>query len=260
MRFAVIGPGRAGRSFADALSQHDARLASMLGRGDDPSQLDPDLDLVVIAVPDREIRSVASRVPVGPLVVHVSGASTLAPLRDRHERCGSLHPLVSLPDPERGAAALRSHPHMAIAGSTPAALAEVRAVADRLGARSFEVSDDDRAAYHAAAAIAANHLVALVGQVGRITNRHGIPLHPFADMMRAVLDNVEASDPASALTGPVARGDWDTVRSHLAAIDPAEHHVYLALAGACAALAGRSMPADLVRSTDTPIDRTEETA
>lgn len=250
MRFAVIGAGRAGGSFRSALVATRAEAVAVLGRGDDPADLDPSLDLVIIAVPDRSIAHVAELVPPGPLVVHVSGATGLGPLLAHHDRCGSIHPLLSLPDVVRGARALLDSPHVAIAAPSAEAMAEVQALVDRLGARWFVIDDDRRATYHAAASIAANHLVALLAQIERITKAGAMPLEPFTDMMRDVIGNVENSGASAALTGPVARGDWGTVRAHLAAIDPSEHPLYLELANACATLAGHQLPADLAPAAD----------
>lgn len=242
LRFAVIGPGRAGGSFQRALTTVGAECADVVGRDGDPERLDPALDLVLIAVPDRAIAEVAARIPAGPLVVHVSGATTLAPLLVHHRRCGSIHPLLSLPDASAGAAALLAEANLAIAGADEACERELLTLAARLGAKPFVVDDAKRAEYHAAAAISANHLVALAAQVERVANDADLPLNPFIDMMRAVLDNVERAGAAASLTGPVARADWTTVQSHIDALPIEEHALYLAMAEACAALAGHHFP------------------
>lgn len=248
LRFAVIGPGRAGRSFVGALEQNGASCAAVIGKLDDPRDLDPSLDLVIIAVPDSLIGDVAQRVPVGPLVVHLSGATGLDVLIQRHSRCGSIHPLISLSDAATGAKALSSGANLAIAAPTPELLAEVHAVADLLDAHSFVVDDQHRTSYHATASIAANHLVALCAQVERLAERDRLPITPFLDMMRGVLDNVETRGTTASLTGPVARGDWETVRAHLDAIGDREHRLYLALAAACAEEAERTLPPDLLEA------------
>jgi predicted short-subunit dehydrogenase-like oxidoreductase (DUF2520 family) len=248
LRFAVVGPGRAGRSFRGALEQRGATCAALLGRHDDPADLDASLDLVIIAVPDRVIANVAEQIPIGPLVVHLSGATGLDVLLHRHARCGSVHPLISLSDPTMGAQALSSGANLAIAAPTAELLAEVRAVTDLLEARTFVVDDAQRTSYHATAAISANHLVALCAQIERLTERDQLPIGPFLDMMRAVLDNVETQGTTASLTGPVARGDWEIVRAHLDAIGDRERSLYLALAAACAELANRTLPPDLLEA------------
>jgi predicted short-subunit dehydrogenase-like oxidoreductase (DUF2520 family) len=94
------------------------------------------------------------------------------------------------------------------------------------------VADADRAAYHAAAAIASNHLVALLGQVERVAARAGVPLEAYLDLVRVTLDNVAEMGPAAALTGPVARGDWATVERHRAALPADELVAYDAMVAA----------------------------
>lgn len=242
LRFAVIGPGRAGGSFHNALTRTGADCVAVIGRGDDPGRLDSTLDLVLIAVPDREIAEVAARVPRGPLVVHVSGATTLAPLLAHHRRCGSIHPLLSLPDAEAGAAALLAEANLAIAGADDACERELMEVAARLGARPFTVDEAKRSEYHATASIAANHLVALTAQIERVAIDADLPLAPFLEMMRAVLDNVERNGSIASLTGPVARADWATVQSHISSLPVDERPLYLAMAEACADLAGHAFP------------------
>jgi predicted short-subunit dehydrogenase-like oxidoreductase (DUF2520 family) len=106
-----------------------------------------------------------------------------------------------------------------------------------LGGRAFEVSDEHRAAYHAAAVIASNHLVALLSQAERVAAAAGVPLEAYLDLVRATVDNVADLGPAAALTGPAARGDWDTIERHLLAMHPDERPAYEALAHAARRLA-----------------------
>jgi predicted short-subunit dehydrogenase-like oxidoreductase (DUF2520 family) len=108
----------------------------------------------------------------------------------------------------------------------------VRGAVDDLGGRWFTVADADRAAYHAGAAIASNHLVALLGQVERVAGAVGVPFEAYLDLARGSLENVAELGPAAALTGPVARGDWATVERHRAALDQGELEAYDALVAA----------------------------
>ena len=153
----------------------------------------------------------------GTVVAHLAGSLGLDVLAP-HPRRAALHPLVSLPDAEVGARRLRAGAWFAVAGDPPGSLALMEALVADLGGRSFTVADADRAAYHAAAAIASNHLVALLGQVERVAAGAGVPLEAYLDLVRATLDNVAEMGPAAALTGPVARGDWATVERHRAAL------------------------------------------
>jgi predicted short-subunit dehydrogenase-like oxidoreductase (DUF2520 family) len=180
------------------------------GRERSPIDAAAGVDLLIIATPDDTVAEVAARIrPVATTaVIHLSGSLGLDVLGG-HLRCGSLHPLVPLPTPAIGAERLRSGITFAVAGD-PAA----RTVAESLGGHPVEVDDRHRAAYHAAAVIAANHLVALMGQVERVAATAGLPLGAFAGLLRAASDDALALGPRAALTGPAARGDWETVDRH----------------------------------------------
>lgn len=213
--FRVIGPGRAGRSLADALGAVGGfRCRGFLDRRDSPTTAAGGVDLLVIATPDDQVARVASLVmPVSSTaVLHLSGSLGLDVL-EGHPRRGSLHPLVPLPTPEIGAERLRSGITFAVAGDPVTG-----ELAEALGGRTVAVEDGDRALYHAAAAIAANHMVALIGQVERVAATIGLPLDAFAGLMRAAADDALTLGPRQALTGPAARGDWETVERHRAAL------------------------------------------
>jgi predicted short-subunit dehydrogenase-like oxidoreductase (DUF2520 family) len=234
MRFAVIGPGRAGLSLRAALVDRGWQAVRTLGRGDDLGAAAADVDVVFLAVPDRHIAAVAAEIRPGPAaVVHLSGAKTLEVLLP-HDRRASLHPLVSLPDPTTGAARLVANAVFAVAGD-PVAGHTVAA----LGGRAIEVPDEQRALYHATAAVAANHLVALAAQVERLAERAGVPATAYWELMDRTLDNVAAHGAAAALTGPAARGDRATIEAHLTAVGDHERSLYLALSDAAAELAGQ---------------------
>jgi predicted short-subunit dehydrogenase-like oxidoreductase (DUF2520 family) len=220
----VVGPGRAGSALALALHRAGWTVDAPLGRDDDLAPAAAGVDLLVLAVPDGAIPGVAAAVEPDEttVVAHLAGALGLAVLAG-HERAAALHPLVSLPDADTGAARLAEDAWFAVAGDP---LVE-QVVAD-LGGHAFTVADAERTRYHAAAVIASNHLVALLGQVERVAP-DGVPLVAFLGLARGTVDNVAALGPARALTGPVARGDWATVERHLAALPEAERPAYEAM-------------------------------
>jgi len=246
-RLRVIGTGRAGLSFATALSEVGWEVVGLLGHGDDVADALRGTDLLLIATPDHSVADVAGAVrPVdaepgpGGVVAHLAGSLGLGALAP-HGQVAALHPLASLPSAEVGASRLRAGPWFAVAGHPIA-----RRVVTDLGGRWFEVADADRAAYHAAAAVASNHVVALLGQVGRIACGIGVPPEAFLALTADTVDNVARLGPAGALTGPVARGDWATVARHLVALAPSEHEAYRALAAAARRLVdGGGLPPDL---------------
>jgi predicted short-subunit dehydrogenase-like oxidoreductase (DUF2520 family) len=227
----IVGRGRAGGSLARALrsvgwdielvGHHEARGAA---RG---------VDLLVLAVPDEAVGEIAVTVePVDSTVVaHLAGSLGLDVLA-RHTRTGSLHPLVPLPNAELGAQRLTSGAWFAVAGDSLVTEAVVA-----LGGRPLTVDDDHRVAYHAAAVIASNHLVALLAQAERVAASAGVPLEAYLDLVRATVDNVAALGPRDALTGPAARGDDVTIARHLGALDEGERALYEALSDACRRLA-----------------------
>jgi len=212
--FRVIGPGRAGSSLAAALCEVGHRVVGILGRGDPVEGAAHGVDALVVATPDDTVAEVAARVAPsdGAVVLHLSGSLGLDALAP-HPRRASLHPLVPLPSVEVGRARLRSGVPFAVAGDPLAGR-----LAAELGGRAVEVGDEQRTAYHAAAAIAANHLVALLGQVERVAASAGLPLDAFADLVRAATDDALALGPRAALTGPASRGDWRTIERHRRAL------------------------------------------
>jgi predicted short-subunit dehydrogenase-like oxidoreductase (DUF2520 family) len=116
-----------------------------------------------------------------------------------------------------------------------------------LSGRPVWVADEQRALHHASATIASNHLVALLGQVQRVAALAGVPLDAYMGLARSAVDNVAATGPAAALTGPVARGDWATVAVHRSALPTVELDAYDALMAAAARLVGAEIPGELRR-------------
>src|SRR5262249_38741287 len=101
------------------------------------------------------------------------------------------------------------------------------------------IASSQRATYHAAATIASNHLVALLGQAVRVAEAAGVPPQALLPLVRASVDNVDALGANDALTGPIARGDADTIARHLAALAAGERAAYRALAAEALRLTGR---------------------
>jgi pantoate--beta-alanine ligase len=227
----IVGAGRLGTALAAALSDASIDVAGPLGRRDEiPAQA----DAVLLCVPESQLSAAAAGMPAGPLVGHCSGASTLAPLAP-HEAF-SLHPLMTVTPGGAdftGATA-------AIAGSSPRALATARSLAEVLGMRPVTIDDEDRAAYHAAASVAANFLVTLEGVAERLAATAGMEREPLVELVRASVENWARDGAAAALTGPIARGDEDTVARQREAVAqrlPDELELFDALAAATRRLA-----------------------
>jgi len=215
----IVGQGRAGRAIAARLAERGLDLAA-----EAPA-------LVLLCVPDRAIAPVAREIEPGPWVAHVSGATPLAAL-DPHVRRFGVHPLQTL--------TLRRGPEQLDGawGAVTAEGEEARAVAtwvaETLGLRPFTLDDQARALYHAGAVVASNYLVTLRRAAGALLTAAGAPPEALDPLMRRVIEN------DFELTGPIERGDWETVELHLDAIRsgrPELEDVYRTLAGATARVA-----------------------
>ena len=168
-----------------------------------------DAALFLLCVPDRAIAEVAGEIPVGPWVAHVSGGTPLTALGS-HVRRFSLHPLQTFTH-DRGAEQLDGA-WAAVTGDTVAARDTATWLAETLGLRPFMLDDERRALYHAGAAIASNYLVTLRRVAGDLLEAAAVPPEALEPLMRRVIEN------GFQLTGPIERGDWETVERHRAAI------------------------------------------
>jgi predicted short-subunit dehydrogenase-like oxidoreductase (DUF2520 family) len=199
----VVGAGRVGSAVA-------ARLAERVPTRTTGRELDVgEADLVVLCIPDRTIAEAAAAIPPGPWIAHTSGARGLAELAP-HERRFSLHPLQTFtrargPEQLDGAWA-------AVSGESREAVEAGFALARLLGLEPFELDDEERPAYHAGAAIASNYLVTIHWAAAELFRAAGAPPEALEPLMRRTIEN------GFELTGPIARGDWETVERHLAEI------------------------------------------
>ncbi len=206
---AVVGAGRLGRAVVDALRTSGAAVTGPHGRGFNGG----DSNVVLLCVPDRQIPEAAECLRPGPFVGHCSGATGLTALSGVPEsRRFSLHPLVSA---TAAGAEFAGH-GAAVAGSAESMPVAISLV-ESLGMSPFEVADRDRVAYHAGAAIAANFLITVQWAASRLLATAGVPSAAVLPLARQALDNFARSGPA-ALTGPVVRGDVDTVAAHRAVV------------------------------------------
>jgi predicted short-subunit dehydrogenase-like oxidoreductase (DUF2520 family) len=207
---AIVGGGRLGTALAAALDGLEQwQVAGPFGRGHDGAGA----DVVLLCVPDAEISNAARLIEPGPLVGHCSGATGLDVLAP-HEAF-SLHPLLPVVPGRTSFAGAGA----AIAGSTSRSRALAASLAAALGMNAVEIDDEDRPAYHAAASIASNFLLALEGAAERIAASAGVSRELLVPLVRATVDNWAALGPGRALTGPVARGDEATVDAQRSAIE-----------------------------------------
>jgi predicted short-subunit dehydrogenase-like oxidoreductase (DUF2520 family) len=193
----VIGAGRVGSAVG----------ARLRGRGVDLRE--DDAELVLLCVPDSAIADVARKIEPGPWVAHVSGATPLAAL-DPHERRFSVHPLQTFirargPEQLDGA-------YAAVTAEQTDALDLAFELARTLGLEPFELHDRNRPLYHAGAAIASNYLVTLHRVAAELFRAASAPPEALVPLMQRTIEN------GFELTGPIERGDWETVEAHRRAI------------------------------------------
>jgi predicted short-subunit dehydrogenase-like oxidoreductase (DUF2520 family) len=220
-RLKIVGFGRVGTAVAGRLRER----GFVLDHGDP--------ELVLLCVPDRAIADVATTVGVGPWIAHTSGATPLGAL-DPHERRFGLHPLQSFTR-ARGPEQLDGA-YAAVTAETDEAREIGFWLAGELGLEPFALDDSGRALYHAGAVVASNFLVTLHRAAADLLGAAGAPPEALVPLMRRVIEN------DFELTGPIERGDWETVEEHLAAIrerKPELEPLYQALTEATTKVAAR---------------------
>jgi len=243
LRVAILGRGRVGRGLAGALE--GGEVEPKLTSGSRPRRAAiAEADVVVLAVPDGAIRPTAERIAPhvrrGAAVLHCAGArgaEELAPIAAAGAHTGVMHPLVSFPDPRRS-------PDLAgttfVLTGSRLAVSAARRIARAAGARAVAASVHGPA-YHAAAALLANGAAALatvsVGVVERLGMDRRDAERAMGALLRTVADNVERMGVPRALTGPIMRGDAETVRRHRRALDAGSRRAYDAVAPAILACA-----------------------
>jgi predicted short-subunit dehydrogenase-like oxidoreductase (DUF2520 family) len=224
----VVGAGRVGSALAARLRQRGVHVRTC-GR----EIVIGSAEFVLLCVPDTAISDVARHIDVGPWVAHVSGATRLDAL-DPHRRRFSMHPLQTF-SRERGPEQLDGA-FAAVSAETPEAHEHGFELARLLGLRPFELADEDRPLYHAGAVVASNYLVTLFRAAAALLQEAGVPAEALEPLMRRTIEN------DFELTGPIDRGDWETVQAHLATISdrvPELEQLYAVLAEATARVAGR---------------------
>ena len=240
----IIGAGRLGTALAIALEARGYRIRSLVARrienarkaaahldgnievlaAKQLSSLSP-ADVVLITTPDDQIANVATKLGAlnsghKAVALHTSGALSseiLSPLRDRGWSTGSIHPLLSVTDPQRPLAGA----FWCVEGESRAVRLAKTIVRD-LGGTSFSINSAEKPLYHAAAVMTAGHVTALFDVALEMLVACGLTRKTARRILQPLLastvHNLETKDPAQALTGSFARGDVETVKRHLAAL------------------------------------------
>jgi len=242
-RLGFIGAGVVGTALAGGLSdagypvvalysrtkRHAADLARRiegLAIADDPQGVVDLADIVVLTVPDDAIEEVAGSLlwSKGKSAVHCSGSRSLDPLQAASAAgaaVGVLHPLQAFATAEQARRNLRGSA-FAIEASDGALQGRLEGIARSLGGRPFRLSGDKKVLYHAAATIASNYFVTLIDLASGLWEKFGLTkedgFSALLPLIKGTVENLEAVGLPDALTGPIARGDVDTVKRHLQAL------------------------------------------
>ena len=222
---------RAGWPVVAVASRDDARRERFRGlvpgaRGfAEAAPLLDEVELIILAVPDDAIAGLARELRMygGQAMVHTSGAlgaEVLEPARAAGTQVGAFHPLVAFADTERAVEALHGAT-VAIEGDDELA-ALLAEMASAVGATAVRLAPGSKAAYHAAAMLAAGGLVALLDAVAELARGAGLDepgaLAIYGDLAEQTLGNARALGVTRALTGPIVRGDVGTIRRHVEAL------------------------------------------
>ncbi|HTS89021.1 MAG TPA: Rossmann-like and DUF2520 domain-containing protein [Gemmatimonadales bacterium] len=262
---AIIGGGRMGRGLAAALGDAGERV-SVWSRREATGPLFAAVEgarTVLLAVRDDAIPEVAAdlarlhAIERDQIVLHLSGlrdSAALGALKDTGAALGSMHPLQTIGETEGAAERLRGA--YAVVEGDPRAVAEGERLARLLGLEPVRIPGPAKAAYHAAAVMASNYVVALAWVASRVAEAVGIAhadaVRMYLPLVRGAASALSEVSPEEALTGPVRRGDVATVRAHLEALGPSDRSLYARLGLETLALARR---AGLERSQAEEIER-----
>ena len=194
------------------------------GFAEAPAILD-EVELIILAVPDDAVERLAGELRLygGQALVHTSGvlgAEVLEPARAAGTQIGAFHPLVAFADTERAIAALHGAT-VAVEGDDQLA-ALLADMAEAVGATAVRLAPGSKAAYHAAAVLAAGGFVALLDAIAELGAAAGLDeqgsLAVYGGLIEQTLGNARALGIRAALTGPMTRGDVGTLARHLEAL------------------------------------------
>ncbi|APV44344.1 putative oxidoreductase [Dehalogenimonas formicexedens] len=239
LRIGFIGAGKVGNTLAmalvkagysvNAVTSNDVssayKMADKLPSAvvfDSPEEMGSACDLIFITTPDSVISEIAASIPFHPglMICHTAAAvavSALDGLKKSGALTGVFHPLQAIGSKN---AEILPGITFAIEADEPL-LTILRQMAVRLDGRTIALKENDRVLYHASAIFASNYLVTLVSLAAELWQGFGTSeqaVRALMPLMRGTLDNVEQIGIPECLTGPVARGDIDSIKLHLEAL------------------------------------------
>jgi predicted short-subunit dehydrogenase-like oxidoreductase (DUF2520 family) len=244
MKIGIIGAGKVGTAIAHCMRQkglevwaisdvsepHLGPARTYLGNGilytTENIKVVETSDVIAITTQDSRIKEIAQVIAGttatldGKVFFHTSGSypsSILSPLKERGAMVGSFHPLQTFPDIESAIKVL-SNAYIFIEGDEMA-VDIMASIGKKVGYKVARIKGADKVLYHLSAVFVCNLFCALLFAGQDIMKRVGIGLEPFFPIIEATLKNIEQKGPLMSLTGPVVRGDVETVAAHIKAIE-----------------------------------------
>ena len=244
-KFAIIGAGMVGTAIGFLLKKADYKIVAIADKSSaalhraefytggksyrKPQEVLCEADCILITTPDDLILSVCKDIARSPFikgkyVFHMSGAGgldLLEPAKKAGAAVGSIHPLQSFSSIDN---AIQNIPSSYFGITVDAkAKTKAEAIVLALGGKPIYISSKQKSLYHAAACVASNYLVSLLNVVESIYSSIGISekdaKKAYLPLIYGSLKNIELSDSVSALTGPIARGDYGTIQKHVDSIN-----------------------------------------
>ncbi|MGB6034278.1 MAG: Rossmann-like and DUF2520 domain-containing protein [Bacteroidota bacterium] len=244
LRIAIVGGGKVGSVLGRILLEEGCAISAVVSRtpasarragrflnctntGTSLDAIPADTDLLFITTPHSAVESVARALAAQPALrfprlaaCHASGMLTavaLLPLENRGTTVFSFHPLQTFPRDFPPAKISARGITYGVDGS-PEGVRYARRLARILGGSVLEVPPELRSFYHAACVVASNHLTTLLWVLERMFSHLGTGerdfIRVFRPIIHATLENIERTSPATAMSGPVARGGVETVAEH----------------------------------------------
>jgi predicted short-subunit dehydrogenase-like oxidoreductase (DUF2520 family) len=247
LKIGIIGAGKVGISIGYVLKQKGLEISAVsdisetsvhmarkyLGDNilytDDNTEVVKTSDIIAVTTQDRIIKEAAVEIAgkmeklEGKLFFHTSGAHSaqlLSPLETKGARLGALHPLQTFPDVDSAIKVLPDT-YIFIEGNEDS-IDILREIGAALGSGVIRLEGEQKVLYHLCAVIVCNLLSALLYTGEDIMDKIGINLQPFFPIIKATLNNIENKGPLMSLTGPIVRGDVETVLSHFKAMEGME--------------------------------------
>lgn len=251
LTLSCIGAGRVGSTLCSLLSTHvqinqiinrtdgsAGQAVKFIGAGEAVSINDQSYaglrcaDIWMLTCPDDQLQCVgeallsSGALQSDNILFHCSGATSSTIFTKAEEmdvKVASLHPVHSFANPKSSLQSFAGTA-CAIEGDTAATLGLSR-LFEKIGANLFPIDSDKKSLYHASTVMACNNLVSLLELSKLMLNQSGVesknPHNPLQALVQQTLNNYFDTDAQSALTGPISRGDVNTIETHLTALDGA---------------------------------------